>query len=65
MVYHGSHFGYVLTDLPVLLGDRFCFASVISNRGTIIGIPIYMDAFTQSIVHGQYVVWTNGIPTPL
>ena len=24
-----------------------------------------MDPVTQSITRGQYVVWTNGIPTPL
>jgi hypothetical protein len=57
--------GYALTELPVLPGDNFGVASVINNLGTIIGTSAYMDPVTQSIGRGQYVVWTNGIPTPL
>lgn len=57
--------GYAVTELPILPGDNFGVASVINNLGTIIGTSAYMDPITQSVVRGQYVVWTNGIPTPL
>jgi hypothetical protein len=57
--------GFALTVLPVLPGDNFGVASVINDLGTIIGTSAYMDSVTQSIARGQYVVWTNGIPTPL
>jgi hypothetical protein len=57
--------GYTLTELPVLPGDNFGVASVINNAGTIIGTSAYTDPVTQEVVGGQYVVWTNGIPTPL
>lgn len=57
--------GYALTELPVLPGDNYGVALGINSLGTIIGTSAYGVPGTWNISPGQYVVWTNGIPTPL
>ncbi|MFM7120918.1 MAG: hypothetical protein ACKOZX_11875, partial [Gammaproteobacteria bacterium] len=57
--------GYALTELPVLPGDNYGVALGINNHGTIIGTSAHGVPDTWNISAGQYVVWTNGVPTPL
>jgi hypothetical protein len=57
--------GYALTELPVLPGDNYGVALGINNAGTIYGTSAYGVPGTWDITAGQYVIWTNGMPTPL
>ena len=57
--------GYALTELPVLPGDNYGVALGINNAGTIYGTSAYGVPGTWDITAGQYVIWTNGTPTPL
>lgn len=56
---------YALTELPVLSGDNNGTAFAINNAGTIVGNSFYGVPGTWNSSPGQFVVWTNGIPTPL
>ena len=57
--------GYALTELPVLPGDNNGTAVAINNAGTIIGNSFYGVPGTWTSSPGQFVIWTNGIPTAL
>ena len=56
---------YALTELPVLPGDNNGTAFAINNAGTIVGNSFYGVPGTWNSSLGQFVVWTNGVPTPL
>jgi hypothetical protein len=49
----------------VLSGDNNGTAFAINNAGTIVGNSFYGVPGTWNSSPGQFVVWTNGIPTPL
>ena len=64
-LYWKASTGYALTELPVLPGDNYGSAVAINNAGTIIGNSYYGVPGTWTSSPGQFVIWTNGIPTAL
>ena len=64
-LYWKASTGYALTELPVLPGDNNGTAFAINNAGTIVGSSFYGVPGTWNSSPGQFVVWTNGVPTPL
>ena len=64
-LYWKASTGYALTELPVLPGDNNGSAVAINNAGTIIGNSYYGVPGTWTSSPGQFVIWTNGIPTAL
>ncbi len=64
-LYWKASTGYALTELPVLPGDNNGTAFAINNAGTIVGNSFYGVPGTWNSSPGQFVVWTNGVPTPL
>ncbi len=64
-LYWKASTGYALTELPVLPGDNNGTAFAINNAGTIVGNSFYGVPGTWNSSPEQFVVWMNGVPTPL
>jgi len=64
-LYWKASTGYALTELPVLPGDNNGTAFAVNNLGTILGNSYYGVPGSWTSSPGQFVVWTNRIPTAL